>query len=100
MNLGSTIKKIRLQKKIKQNFLAKSCSITPSYLSQIESNSKEPNLSVLRAISKKLEVPLPILFFLSLEESDIKPDRRKAYGFLAPSIKSVIAEFFTHATDI
>jgi len=98
MDLGNTIKKLRQQKGIKQNSLANLCDITPSYLSQIENNAKEPNLSTLKIISKNLGLPLPVLFFLSLDESDIKPDKKRAYEHLAPSIKSMITEFFTNAS--
>lgn len=98
MDLGSAIKNIRQQKGIKQNSLAEMSDITQTYLSQIENNVKEPNLSTLRVISEKLGMPLPILFFMSLDINDIKPEKRSAFNHLAPSIKSMIAEFFTNAS--
>lgn len=94
MNLGITIKKIRVQKGYKQNTFAVLCNITQSYLSQIENNSKEPNLSTLKTISEKLDTPLPILFFLSLENNDVPENKQKAFSIIAPSIKSLINEFF------
>ena len=96
MNLGSTIKTLRKQKGIKQNLFADKCDITQTYLSQIENNAKRPNLSTLQIISDKLGVPMPILFFLSLDGEDIKPEKRKSYTLLAPSIKSMVNEFFTN----
>jgi transcriptional regulator with XRE-family HTH domain len=98
MDLGKAIKDIRIQKGIKQNVFAKKCRITQTYLSQIESNAKEPHISVLKKIADNLDVPLPILFFLSLSKEDIKPEKRKAYDMLAPSVKSLINEFFTNAS--
>ena len=98
MDLGGTIKNLRQKRGITQNAMADSCDITQTYLSQIENNAKEPTLSVLKAISKKLGVPLPILFFLTLDESDVKPDKRAAFNHLAPSIKSMISEFFINAS--
>jgi len=95
MDLGITIKNLRIQKGIKQNLLAEQCNISQTYLSQLENNVKEPNISTLRLISEKLGLPLPILFFLSLDDKDIKPEKRTAYDFLAPSIKAMISEFFT-----
>jgi hypothetical protein len=59
---------------------------------------KEPNISTLRNISEKLGLPLPILFFLSMDTDDIKPEKRTAYNHLAPSIKAMISEFFTNAS--
>lgn len=95
MNLGNVIKKMRKQKKQTQSELAILCGITQTYLSQIESNLKEPNLATLKKISENLDIPLPILFFLSLDESDIDPDKRKAFEIINPSVKSLVSEFFT-----
>ncbi|MFP5438170.1 MAG: helix-turn-helix domain-containing protein [Bacteroidia bacterium] len=93
MNLGTTIKDIRKQKKLTQNEFASSCGITQTYLSQIETNSKDPKLSVLKAISEKLDVPLPILFFLSLTEDDIQEHKRDAFKTLNPLLKTLLHEF-------
>lgn len=98
MNLGNTIKNLRQQQGIRQNSLAVSCDISQTYLSQIENNLKEPNISKLKIIAKKLSVPLPVLFFLSLDEKDVKPEKRNAYNHLAPSLQSMIAEFFTNTS--
>ena len=95
MDLGLTIKNFRQQKGIKQNVLAEKCDISQTYLSQIESNSKEPNISTLRIIAKNLGIPLPVLFFMSLDEKDIKPEKRGAYKHIDASIKSMLSEFFT-----
>lgn len=95
MNLGNIIKSIRKQKGQTQGEFAVSCGITQTYLSQIESNLKEPNLSTLKSISEKLDVPLPILFFLSMTEEDVQPDKRKAFQIVSPSVKSLVHEFFT-----
>ncbi|WP_394750684.1 helix-turn-helix domain-containing protein [Spongiimicrobium salis] len=95
MDLGLAIKSIRKQKGLKQNQFAKLCDITQAYLSQIENNNKEPNLSTLKTISNKLETPLPILFFLSIDSDDISPEKEDAFNIIAPSVKSLINQFFT-----
>lgn len=94
MDIGSTIKKIRTLKGFKQNDLADSCGLTQAYLSKIESNQKEPTISVLKRISEVLKVPLPILFFQALTEDDIDPKKRDAFQIILPSIKSMIESFF------
>lgn len=94
MDLGQTIKSIRKQKGLKQNQFAELCKITQAYLSQIENNLKEPNLSTLKVISDKLETPLPILFFLSLDNKDVKPEKAEAFKMIAPSVKSLVNQFF------
>lgn len=94
MDLGTTIRTIRKQRKQTQNEFAFSCGITQTYLSQIETNSKQPNLSTLKEISICLDIPLPILFFLSLNNDDIKPEKRDAFNLINPSVKSLVNEFF------
>ncbi|QHI37799.1 hypothetical protein IMCC3317_31820 [Kordia antarctica] len=94
MDLGLAIKSIRKQKGLNQNQFAQLCDITQAYLSQIENNNKEPNLSTLKTISNELEMPLPILFFLSIDSNDISPEKVDAFNIIAPSVKSLINQFF------
>lgn len=94
MNLGQTIKSIRKQRNYTQEQFASACLITQTYLSQIENNLKDPNLSVLKTIAEKLSVPLPILFFLSLNEADVQPEKRELFKDIDPLVKRVIDELF------
>ncbi|HEY4876388.1 MAG TPA: helix-turn-helix transcriptional regulator [Puia sp.] len=94
MDLGNIIKNIRKQKGQTQSEFALACGITQTYLSQIESNLKEPNLATLKTISEHLKIPLPILFFLSMTEDDVQPNKRKAFQIVSPSVKSLVNEFF------
>lgn len=94
MNLGIIIKNIRKKRGQTQQQFALNSGITQTYLSQIENNTKEPNLSTLKKISDELELPLPILFFLSLNEEDISPEKRKEFDKLNPLVKKVILDFF------
>lgn len=95
MDLGIKIKQIRKQKSLTQDAFAKACGITQTYLSQIENNIKEPNLATLKKISEVLNVPLPILFFLSMDDNDVDPKKREAFKLVNPSINSLVNEFFT-----
>lgn len=94
MNIGQVIKDTRKQKGQTQTEFALSCGITQTYLSQIENNAKEPNLSTLKVISSCLDIPLPILFFMSLNEEDVALEKRQAFGIINPAVKSLISEFF------
>lgn len=95
MDLGQTIKDLRQEKKLTQEQLATQCGMTQTYLSQIERNQKEPTLSALKDIATSLEVPIPVLFFLSIDEKDIPPEKRDAFNSVGTTFKSVIHEFFT-----
>lgn len=94
MDLGTTIKNTRKRKELTQSEFAKMCGISQTYLSQIENNLKEPNLSTLKTIGAQLNVPLPILFFMSMTEDDIQPQKREAFNMVSPSVKSLLNEFF------
>lgn len=94
MDLGTVIKNSRKQKGLTQTEFATLCDITQTYLSQIEGNLKEPNLSTLKVIGEKLNMPLPILFFLSMTKEDVQPNKRKAFEIVSPSVKSLVNEFF------
>lgn len=95
MDLGMKIKQMRKQKGLTQSSFASLCNITQTYLSQIENNQKEPNMSTLKRISEVLEIPLPILFFLSMDEEDVTPEKRDAFKLVNPSVNSLVNEFFT-----
>ena len=94
MNLGNAIKNRRILKGINQSSLAKLSDITQSYLSQIENNLKEPNLSTLKKIADILTIPLPVLFFLSLDDDDVSDDKRKDFSMINNSIKYLVSNYF------
>jgi XRE family transcriptional regulator, regulator of sulfur utilization len=95
MHLGNTIKTIRKQQKKSQGEIAKQCDISQTYFSQIESEDRNPNLDTLQKISQVLKVPLPILFFLSMEEADIPKEKQEAFKLIMPTIKLLMNEFYT-----
>lgn len=94
MDLGNAIKNARKQKRIKQNAFAELCGISATYLSQVENNIKEPTISTLEVIAENLEMPLPILFFMALDQKDVSPEKQSAYKLLVPSVQSMVKEFF------
>lgn len=94
MNIGQVIKDFRKQKGIKQGEFAELCHVSQTYLSLIENNQKEPNLSLLKTIAEQLEIPLPILFFLSLDENDVPEQKKDIFKILEPSLKGLIAQIY------
>ena len=63
MDIGKTIKVLRTAAGISQKGFAGRLEISPSYLSLIESNEREPSVSLLRQISRLLGVPVSVFFF-------------------------------------
>lgn len=94
MEIGKTIKKLRKQKKIQQFELAKRSGISKPYLCQIENGNRIPTLETLEKISLVLNIPLPIMSFLSLDISTIQIEKRDAYLRIEPAIKAMVQEFF------
>lgn len=90
MKLGNTIKELRKLKHMNQEVLAKKCGITQAYLSLIENDKKEPNLVTLKVISKGLDTPLPLIFFLSMTEDDVSESKKAMFAQINPSIKDLV----------
>lgn len=100
MNLGTTIKCLRKSKGINQRSLSESCGITQGYLSQIENNKREPTITTLRQISTLLDVPLPVMLLLSIDESDIPEEKRSTYQTILPAVRSFIDGIFIQDQQI
>jgi len=96
MNVGIAIRNIRKERtpQLNQSEFAKLIGITQTYLSQIETGAKTPNISVLETISKEFEIPLPIIFWLGINEGDIAEHKREYFRFLKPTVDAMINEFF------
>lgn len=100
MDLGSTITEIRKLRKIKQSDLAAKCNITQAYLSSIENNKKEPVISKLKEIANALDVPLPVVFFLSMDEADISNDKKQLFEFLFENFKPILYNNFVKESEV
>lgn len=96
MNVGVSIRKIRKERtpQLNQMEFAKLIGITQTYLSQIETGAKTPNISVLETISKEFQIPLAIIFWLGIQEDDILEHKREYFRFLKPTVDAMIDEFF------
>jgi len=94
MNLGHTIKKLRRARGISQQELADASSLSMTYVSLLECNKKEPSIAALRAICRELEIPVAIVFFLSLEADDVQEHKRAVFEQLAPAMNAYLKTVF------
>jgi len=96
MNAGIAIKRLRRERyrNLSQIEFATMVKISQTYLSQIESGKKTPKIAVLERISTSLKIPLPIIFWFGLEESDIEDSKKPSFSFLKPTVDAMINEFF------
>jgi transcriptional regulator with XRE-family HTH domain len=60
--ISDRLKKIRIEKNISQDFLAKKIGITQKAYSKIENNETKLNVEVLQKISEILDVPIESFF--------------------------------------
>lgn len=100
MNLGTSIRQLRkgLTPKISQSDYAISIGITQSYLSHIENGNKEPSIALLKVISEKHDLPMPVLLFMSIDEEDVQPHKLQAFKMIKPSVDALINQVFIDKT--
>lgn len=63
--LSEALRMIRVFHDLKQKDMAQRLEISPSYLSEIESGIKEPNLPLLRKYADEFHLPLSSIMFFS-----------------------------------
>ena len=81
MNIGRSIKFVRVAAEIKQGEMAKRLDISQNYLALLENNKAEPSLSLLKKISTEFNVPVS---FLLLESSvEFHSDKPEANEILS-----------------
>lgn len=99
MNIGTIISSLRKGKGYKQGEFANVVGISQTYLSLIEKNHREPNLSLLKTIAATLSIPLSAILFLSLQEEDVPAHKREFYSGLYGKMKQLIESMFLEDHD-
>jgi transcriptional regulator with XRE-family HTH domain len=92
MNIGQAVKELRRRKfpEMKQYEFAKRIGITQTYLSQLENEQKQASTEVLQGIADFCEVPLAILFWFTIEEKEVRKNKKEAFKLLKPCIDEMI----------
>ncbi len=94
MKVGATIKKLRKGKRIRQIDFADKCGISQTYLSQIENDERNPTVDVLVRISNVLEIPYPVLSFLSLTIESVPHAKREVYQKMERVMFGLVEDVF------
>lgn len=94
MEIGKVIGLLIKKRGLTQLEVAKRIEKSPTALSQIVKGVYKPNPDTLEKICEVLEVPQPILYFLTISEDDIPKDKIELYRMLAPSLKDFIVKIF------
>lgn len=88
--LSQALKNIRKINSMTQEELADKLNITRSYLSEIETGSKEPGLILLRKYSETFEIPLSHLFLFSESIDNTNSLSSKFQSFTSKKILSLL----------
>lgn len=72
MSIGTAIKLCRDRKRFTLSELSEKSGLSVSYISLLENNKRDPNLSKVESISDALNIPLSLLLFLSEEKEKIE----------------------------
>ena len=94
MELGKTIEILIKKRGLTQVFVAKEIGKSTTALSQIIKGSYKPSPDTLQMICKVLDVPQPVLYFLTISEDDIPEDKIELYRLLAPTLKDFLFKIF------
>ena len=97
MKLGTTIQRLRKEKKISQGEFARRIGISSTALSQIENNRTSPKSSTLERICIELAIPSHILHLLSLSADDVPegdPKKQALYEAMYPQLREWMLKIF------
>lgn len=94
MIIHKALKEVRTESGLKQTEFAKMVGLTQTYISLIESGNKVPSFDVIERYNKISKVPIAIIMWKSLEESDVPKHKRKNYKELKPLVDNLINQMF------
>ncbi len=92
MKIGEAIKTFRERKELTEEELGAQIGIHPAVIVSIERGAVTPSKETLGLMQKELGVPAPFIAFLSMEESDIVPEKKAFFNELAPTIRDLILD--------
>lgn len=93
INWGRTIKKYREKLKFTQEELAFRVHVTPTYISALEHNRKEPSLTLLSHISNAFRIPQEILYWDAISfPSSLKTKHAKEIRLAKSLVQSVYTQ--------
>lgn len=94
MEIGTIIGILIKQKKLTQVEVAQRIGKSPTALSQIVKGVYNPSPDTLEKICEVLEIPQPILYFLTISEKDIPREKLDLYKMLAPALRDFVFRIF------
>jgi transcriptional regulator with XRE-family HTH domain len=76
---GSAIRRLRQAAGLSQSEFARALDVSPTYVSHLESDRREPSLQLLRKMAAKLNLPTGFLLAVALS-TELTTEQRNEYG--------------------
>lgn len=94
MEIGKVIKLLIKKKGMSQIEVANLIGKSPTALSQIVNGTYKPQPETLEKLSEVLNVPVAVIHFLSISESDVPEANLSLFRNLAPSMEKYLIDVF------
>ncbi len=82
MELGKKVRELRLARKLTLEDMAGESGLSLSYLSYLERGKRQINFKSLAKIASVLNVPVPVLVFLSASDDELEGDLKELVSTL------------------
>jgi transcriptional regulator with XRE-family HTH domain len=89
MNIGASIKFVRIQLGLSQEDLSKKTGLSQTSISQIENGIKQPSKKSILKICKVFQIPETVLYIIGIDNSDIPNSRKNMFEELYPPIREL-----------
>src|SRR5262245_43904792 len=87
IQIGQTLRVLRVAADLKQAQLAKDLGVTANYLSLVEKGNREPSLTFLKKFAKRIDFPLGYFLWLALAD-----DKSEEAGELQKSMDKLLGQ--------
>lgn len=96
IKVGTTIRKLRVERGFSQKELAKAANLTPSFVSLVEHDHREPSLSAIGRLADALRVPTEVVIW---DAVDLPPNLTEEDRRLCEIAKMLVRRFYEFRED-
>lgn len=94
MRIGDKIRELRQKSRTSQKDLAISVGISQNYMCLIEAGTRTPSNEVMQKFADHFSIPLPILVWQCVDESEVQEHKKELFKRLKPAIDGMINSIF------
>ncbi|MFN0195374.1 MAG: helix-turn-helix domain-containing protein [Planctomycetaceae bacterium] len=91
IDIGKTIRRLRVERGVSQQDLARAAELTPSFLSLVENERRQPSLTALRRLACALDLPEEVLIWDAVE---LPHDLPEADRRMCEMAKLIVRKFY------